>query len=100
MHIISTKALRDFSKKYPDCKTALDSWIRLAKSAKWNHIIDVKEVYPSADAVEKLTVFNIKGNNFRLITSIDYSKKIIFIKYILTHSDYDLEYWKNDPYHK
>ncbi|MEG3979486.1 type II toxin-antitoxin system HigB family toxin [Microcoleus sp. T3B2] len=44
------------------------------------------------------TVFNIKGNNYRLIVSIDYESQLIYIKYILTHAEYDKEKWKNDPY--
>jgi len=42
---------------------------------------------------------NIKGNRYRLIVGIDYKKQIIFIKYVLTHAEYDKEAWKNDPYY-
>lgn len=51
-----------------------------------------------AEVVEDFTVFNIKGNRYRLIVSIDYKKQLIYVKYILTHTEYDKEKWKDDPY--
>jgi mRNA interferase HigB len=60
--------------------------------------IEVQATFPKAEAVGNFTVFNIKGNNYRLIVSINYERQIIYIKYILTHSEYDKEQWKNDPY--
>jgi mRNA interferase HigB len=48
--------------------------------------------------VFSLTVFNMKGNKYRLIVSIDYERQLIYIKYILTHTEYDKDNWKNDPY--
>lgn len=99
MHIISKSALIAFSRKYPDAKTSLDSWYKVANSATWRHIDGVRAYYSTADAVGNFTVFNIRGNNYRLITSIDYKKQIIYVKYVLTHSDYDSGFWKNDPYY-
>ncbi len=99
MHVISKSEFRNFSQKYQDAKKSLDSWHKVAKSSKWKHIDEVKASYSSADAVGKFTVFNIRGNNYRLITSIDYKKQIIYIKYVLTHSEYDSGFWKNDPYY-
>lgn len=52
--------------------------------------------FPHADAVERLTVFNIKGNHYRLIVRLRYDIQIIFIKRLLTHADYDRGDWKND----
>ncbi|MBS9392988.1 MAG: type II toxin-antitoxin system HigB family toxin [Dolichospermum sp. LBC05a] len=40
----------------------------------------------------------IKGNKYRLIASINYENQVIYIKYVLTHAEYDKDYWKNDPY--
>ncbi|NES93174.1 type II toxin-antitoxin system HigB family toxin, partial [Okeania sp. SIO2B9] len=76
----------------------LDNWYKVASKANWSNLIEVKSVFPSAEAVGNFTVFNIKGNKYRLIVSIDYQRQLIYIKYILTHAEYDKEYWKNDPY--
>jgi mRNA interferase HigB len=54
-------------------------------------------LYPTADAVGNFIVFNIKGNSYRLIVSIDYAIQTIYYKYFLTHAEYDKEKWKNDP---
>jgi mRNA interferase HigB len=100
MHIISRKALLEFSKSYGDSSSALDSWYQIVSKAKWQHINDVKKVYPFADAVSNFTVFNIKGNKYRLIVSINYQNQVVFIKYVLTHTEYDSGNWKNDPHFK
>ena len=60
--------------------------------------MEVQAVYPKAEAVGNFTVFNIKGNKYRLILSINYEQQIIYIKYVLTHAEYDKENWKNDDY--
>jgi len=98
MHIISRKKLLEFSEVHPDAETSLDNWYRAAKVAKWKHLEDIRQVYPSAEAVGKFTVFNSKGNNYRLIVSIIYPAQRIYIKYVLTHAEYDKEKWKDDPY--
>ena len=94
MHVISRKALREFSLKHPQSETPLDSWYRVAKQAQWCNLAEVKETYSSADLVDKYIVFNIKGNNYRLIVSINFRSQTIFIKYVLTHADYDKGKWK------
>jgi|SRR6476469_6068467 len=98
MHIISYKRVREYSETHADCGEALENWFKIASKAKWSNLIEVQSVFPKAEAVGRFTVFNIKGNNYRLIVSIDYESKLIYIKYILTHAEYDKEKWKNDPY--
>ena len=100
MHVISRKALLEFCKHHDDSRVALDDWYRIVSKAKWQHINDVKSVYPSADAVGKFTVFNIRGNKYRLIVSISYRTQDVYIKHVLTHTEYDSGTWKNDPYFK
>ena len=100
MHVISRKALLEFCKHHDDSRVALDDWHRIVSKAKWQHINDVKSVYPSADAVGKFTVFNIRGNKYRLIASIFYKTQDVYIKYVLTHTEYDSGSWKNDRYFK
>jgi mRNA interferase HigB len=98
MHVITRKKLREFWVIHSDSYEALDNWYKLSSKAKWTNLIDVQTVYPTAEAVSNFTVFNIKGNTYRLIVDIVYTEQTIFIKYILTHAEYDKEKWKNDPY--
>lgn len=98
MHVISYRRLREYAEKHSDCRDSLDNWYKVASQADWSTLVEVQSVFPTAEAVGNFTVFNIKGNKYRLIISIDYEKKLIYIKYILTHAEYDKESWKNDPY--
>ena len=100
MHIISTTTLKLFYQKYPDVESSLRGWNKVAKSAKWQNIVEVRQAFNSADPVGELTVFNIQGNKYRLITYIDYQSKKIFIRNIITHTEYNTEKWKNDPWFK
>jgi mRNA interferase HigB len=71
-------------------KAALDAWYREARRAEWNTSADVKRNYGTASIVSSdRVVFNIKGNDYRLVTAIDYRREMIFIKWIGTHGDYD-----------
>ncbi len=99
MHVISRRKLREYSQKHGDCEEALDDWYKIVCKANWVNLIDVQTAYPQAEAVSNFTVFNIKGNKYRLIVSINYEKQVIYIKYVLTHAEYDKDKWKNDPYY-
>jgi mRNA interferase HigB len=98
MRIISYKTLREASQKHSNLQQALDDWYRMAKTSNWQNINDVRRVFPHADSAGNFTIFNIKGNRYRLITGINYQQSIIFIKYVLTHAEYSKEDWKNDPH--
>jgi len=66
----------------------------VAKHACWRSLVDVRQVYPHADFVDPFTVFNIKGNAYRLVTKIEYRWQMIFVKHLLTHAEYDKGDWK------
>jgi mRNA interferase HigB len=98
MHVISYRKLREYAAKHANCRDALDNWYKVASKLVWENLVEVQTIYPKAEAVGNFTVFNIKGNSYRLIVSIDYERKLIYVKYILTHAEYDKEQWKNEPY--
>ncbi|WP_442939017.1 type II toxin-antitoxin system HigB family toxin [Nostoc sp.] len=74
---------------YADSCDALKNWYKAANKATWNNLAQVQAVYPQTEAVGNFTVFNIKGNKYRLIVDFVYSDQIIYLKYILTHAEYD-----------
>jgi mRNA interferase HigB len=94
MHIITRKRLNEFASRYPETKTALRKWYHLMKESNFNSFAELKLIFPAADQVGKLTVFNIGGNKVRLITAIHYNRNKIYIRAVLTHSEYDLNKWK------
>ena len=97
MRLIAIKKLRSDACRYPDAKKAVETWYLVVKNAAWSNLEDVREVYRDAEAVGNFTVFNIKGNNYRLIVGINYVKQRAYFKYFLTHAEYDKDAWKNDP---
>ena len=69
---------------------ALDAWFAEARKARWRSTSDVKRLYATASVVTAdRIVFNIKGNSYRLVVSVDFEKSIVWIKWIGTHRDYD-----------
>jgi len=94
MRIITRKRLLEFAKTHPDCNTALDSWYKIVKHTKFNSFAELKQTFPSADQVGNLTVFNIGGNKARLIAAIHYNTSRVYIRYVLTHKEYDRGTWK------
>jgi mRNA interferase HigB len=99
MHVISRKKLREFWEQHADSYDALDNWYKAASKAEWSNLAEVQAIYSTAEAVGNFTVFNIKGNKYRLVVDIIYPEATIFIKYVLTHAEYDKDKWKNDPYY-
>lgn len=98
MRIISRRTLREFWEKYSTAQTGLLLWYQRVSNSEFQNFNDLRQVFPSADQVGNFTVFNISGNNYRLITYIDYDYQLVFIRAVLTHAEYDKENWKNDDW--
>jgi mRNA interferase HigB len=90
MRIIAHRTITAYYKLHTDAKTALESWYRTVKLAKWKDFYDVKKTFNNADYVgNQRYVFNIKGNNYRLIGKILFVQQIIYIRFIGTHKAYE-----------
>jgi mRNA interferase HigB len=98
MHVITRVRLKEFWEKHPNAETSLRLWYKLTSLAQWQNFVELRQIFPSADQVEKLTVFNIGGNKYRLITLVDYEYQKVFIRHVLTHAEYDKQNWKNDEW--
>lgn len=94
MHVISRKKLLEAAETHSDLSGPPDIWYRIAKKAKWKNLLDVRRVFPAADAVDRFTVFNIKGNAYRLITEVNYRTGRIFLRDVLSHAEYSKGGWK------
>jgi mRNA interferase HigB len=94
MHIISRKALREFWEKHPDSRSPLSRWYHIVSRSDFASFSELRSTFPSADQVGNLTVFNIGGNNYRLIASIHYNRGKVYVRYVLTHAEYDRGAWK------
>jgi mRNA interferase HigB len=94
VRVISRRALLVFSRQHAGSNIALDAWYRIARAANWSSLVEVQQTFASAEAVGDFTVFNIKGNTYRLIARIHYRLKILYIRAVLTHAEYDKGAWK------
>ena len=89
MRVIAKRTLRDFWEKHADTEQQLKAWYNEAEQADWKTPNDIKKDYPSASILEdNRMVFNIKGNNYRLIVRIHYKYGVVWIRFIGTHTEY------------
>jgi len=90
MRVVTPKRLVDFSIKYPQAKIPLLYWYEVVKTANWQNLSDVKKDFRSVDYVgNNRYVFNIKGNDYRIIVIVIFVSKKIYSRFIGTHSEYN-----------
>jgi mRNA interferase HigB len=90
MRIIARKTLREFWEKHPDARQVLQAWYADVKHANWKSPADIKNIYRNASFLSNnRVVFNIKGNRYRLIVSIQYDYGIVYIRFVGSHQEYD-----------
>ena len=90
MRVIAVSTLRAFWERHPDAEQPLKAWYEEATLASWTQPADIKAQYRSASVLKnRRMVFNIKGNDYRLIVAIAYKLQIVYVKFIGTHEEYD-----------
>ena len=89
MHVISKHALSAFWLKHPAARAPLEAWYRLAKTSNFFSFSEVKRTFGSADYVPPFVVFDVGGNNFRLIVALHYDRQKMYIREVFTHAEYD-----------
>ena len=96
MIVIPDEMLRDYAaslvghKSHKALKSALDAWYSEARKADWSKMQDIKDRYATASVISAVrVVFNIKGNDYRLVAAVDFGKKIVLLRWVGTHEDYD-----------
>ena len=94
MHIITRKRLNAFAEKHPTARNGLTHWYRALKQNHPANFAELRRIFPHADQVHGLTVFNIGGNKARLIAAIHYNRRKVYIRAVLTHTEYDTGKWK------
>ncbi len=90
MIIVFKKTLKEFIYTHPQAATALNNWYNISSKSNWSTFFDIKKTFNSVDSVgNDRYVFNIKGNDFRLIAMIFFDKRTVYIRFIGTHAQYD-----------
>jgi mRNA interferase HigB len=96
---VKPKRVREYAQQYPDAAGPLLAWLKSAQWEEWGSIQEVRETYPHSDAVtvgsgRVVTVFNVRGNRYRLITGIHYRWGMVYVLRCLTHAEYNKGKWK------
>jgi len=99
--VITRKRLRDYAARHPNARVSLEHWEHTVRSANWQSPADLKQTFNSVDQAivssgNPVYVFNIQGNEHRLIAAIHFDKGRIYVLRILTHKDYDTQRWKDE----
>lgn len=90
MRVIALKHIRDFCTRRPEAAPALKAWTQEARIASWKTPQDIRNRYASASFLKRnRVVFNLKGNDYRLVVAVAYRFEAVYIKFIGTHSEYD-----------
>lgn len=90
MNVVTRKRLRAFWEKHPDSKEPLNAWHKVARSATWKNAAEVVTALPGVSVLnDNRFVFNIKGNDYRLVVKISFRFKTVFVRFVGTHPEYD-----------
>lgn len=91
MRVIARPVLIHFAKRHKDAEQSIRAWYHEARKADWKHSNEIKALYGTASVLKNgRVVFNICGNKYRLITAIKFKPKIVYIRFIGTHHEYDM----------
>ena len=94
VNVISKRGLFERAARYPDARSALQVWFDTVNAAEWTSLEEVRKSFPATDMLGDLAIFNIRGNNYRLIVRIAWRSKRIYVKEFPTHAEYDKGRWK------
>jgi mRNA interferase HigB len=97
MHVVTRKYLLLAEALYPDAGKEIRAWYKIAVNVHWKNFLEVRQVFPDADAVDGYVIFKIRQNRFRLVTIIHYARERdgrlteghVYIRSLLTHKQYD-----------
>lgn len=92
--MLRKRRIEQFIKQHADADAELQNWFAIARKAVWRSLLDVRVDFPDADQVGRILVFNIRHNTWRLIVKVDYRSKLVMVKELLTHQQYDRGGWK------
>ncbi|HTG60799.1 MAG TPA: type II toxin-antitoxin system HigB family toxin [Terriglobia bacterium] len=94
MRIVSRKAIREATAKHSEWGASLRAWYKITKNADWKNFADVRNSWKHSDVVGRFVVFDIGHNKCRLIATIKFKWRMVYIRRILTHAEYDEEEWQ------
>jgi len=94
MRIVSRKAIREATAKHSEWGASLNAWYKITRNADWKSFADVRNSWKNSDMVERFVVFDISHNRCRLIATIKYKWRMVYIRRIVGHAEYDEKEWQ------
>jgi mRNA interferase HigB len=99
MRIIKRSTLTEFGERYADAAEPLARWYRIARRAQWENLAEVRRDFSHADNVtvasgKPVTLFNVAGNEYRLVMAIHYNRQIVYTLRVMTHAEYSRGKWR------
>ena len=95
MHVISKKKLKDFWEQHAESRKPLEAWFKIVRSSRYRTLSELRMTFPKADKVGHAIVFDIGGNKYRLIAVIHFNRFKVYVRYVLTHEEYDTGAWRD-----
>lgn len=89
VRLLGQQGIENFKDSNSQSARTLDRWSAIVRAAEWKSLVDVKKTFNTADYVAPYTVFNIGGNNFRLIAIIDFKESVVVVQSVMAHKEYD-----------
>jgi mRNA interferase HigB len=96
MRIITERKLREFYAVNREAENAMRQWITSVRFADWNAFVDLRNTFNHADVYKSCTIFDVGGNKYRIIAKVKYKTHSVFIRFVLTHKEYDENKWQSD----
>ena len=101
MRIIAEGTVRQWAENHARAESSLQQWVKVVRAARWNSFAGLRRTFPSADLVtvrsgRKVVVFNIGGNDFRLLCAVHFNTEMVFALRFLTHAEYSKDNWKTE----
>ena len=89
MRILNKLAIDAFKRSHANSRSAMDNWVAVVEAARWNSTAELKQTFDRADFVKGFTIFNVGGNNYRIIARVVYPAQTVQITNVFTHAQYD-----------
>lgn len=88
VRILGTKVLDEAIRKHADLGSPIAVWLTIARIAKWKNLNELRQTWRDTDSVKGQTIFNTKGNKYRLLAMVNYPSQTLIIKELVTHAEY------------
>jgi mRNA interferase HigB len=94
VRIVGVSKLDEFARRHAGARKSLANWEKVVRPATWKNSEGIQRTFNSVDYAERKTIFDVGGNNFRLIALVDFEKQLVLVSDVMTHAEYEKERWK------